>query len=300
MPNTNYAELYAQGLQQRFAQGLYFSELYNTPNNTRIKWINAKTIQIPRIDVTGMTDYNRNEIGTFSRQVDNSWETKTLAHDREFRTLVDPVDIDETNMAVSIANITKTFNDEQKIPEMDKYMASKLYSEFQQYGGKPETTKIDESNALGVFDELMLQMDEAEVPLEGRILYVSAPVYTDLKNADKISRSLSVTNNNGNISRGIRSLDEVIVKPVPSSRMKTVYDFTQGAVVDKSAVQINMILIHPDSMLSPQRYEFVSVDEPSAKTGGKYLYFERKYWDVFAIERRVPGMVFNVSKPDTP
>ncbi|MFE5421441.1 capsid protein, partial [Bacillus cereus] len=105
MPNLNYAELYSQGLQQRFAQGLYFTELYNTPNNSRIKWVNAKTIQIPRIDVTGMTDYNREDIGTFSRQVDNSWETKTLGHDREFRTMVDPVDVDETNMAITIANI---------------------------------------------------------------------------------------------------------------------------------------------------------------------------------------------------
>ncbi|MGW6724199.1 hypothetical protein, partial [Streptomyces sp. NPDC054995] len=123
--------------------------------------------------------------------------------------------------------------------------------------------------------------------------------YTVLKNAQQISRSLSVTNNNGNISRGVRSLDEVTVKPVPSARMKTVYDFTRGAVVDPSAVQINMILIHPDSMLAPQRYEFVSLDQPSAKTGGKFLYFERKYWDVFAIERKVPGMAFNIT-PATP
>ncbi|CAF1777938.1 hypothetical protein NRS6094_04323 [Bacillus subtilis] len=299
MPNLNYAELYAQALEQKFAQGLYFNDLYNTPNNSRIKWVNAKTIQIPRIDVTGMTDYNRNEIGTYSRQVDNSWETKTLEHDREFRTLVDPVDVDETNMAITIANITSVFNDEQKIPEMDKYMISKLYAEFQKYGGKVETTKVDETTALGIFDELMLQMDEAGVPMEGRILYVSAPVGTILKNAQQISRSLSVTNNNGTISRGVRSLDDVTVKPVPSDRMKTVYDFTVGAVADHSAVQVNMLLIHPKAMLAPQRYEFVSLDQPSAKTGGKFLYFERKYWDVFAIERKVPGMAFNIT-PATP
>ncbi|WP_458732404.1 capsid protein [Bacillus subtilis] len=299
MPNLNYAELYAQALEQKFAQGLYFNDLYNTPNNSRIKWVNAKTIQIPRIDVTGMTDYNRNEIGTYSRQVDNSWETKTLEHDREFRTLVDPVDVDETNMAITIANITSVFNDEQKIPEMDKYMISKLYAEFQKYGGKAETTKVDETTALGIFDELMLRMDEAGVPMEGRILYVSAPVGTILKNAQQISRSLSVTNNNGTISRGVRSLDDVTVKPVPSDRMKTVYDFTVGAVADPSAVQVNMLLIHPKAMLAPQRYEFVSLDQPSAKTGGKFLYFERKYWDVFAIERKVPGMAFNIT-PATP
>lgn len=290
----NYAELYSQALEQKFSQGLFFTALYNTSNNSRIRWVNSKTIQIPRIDVTGMVDVNRDEVGGFSRQVENDWEPKSLGHDREFRTLVDPVDVDETNMATTIANITNVFNDEQKIPEMDKYMASKLYSEYQEYGGEADRTQVTVSNALQIFDELMEEMDEAEVPQEGRILYVTPPVYTALKNAEKIDRSIQVTNNNGSVNRGVRSLDEVNVVRVPSSRMKTVYDFTRGAVADPSAVQINMILIHPRAIIAPQKYDFVNLQEPSAVTGGKYLYYERKYWDVFAIERKVPGMAFNV------
>lgn len=294
MAVLNYAEQYLQGLQQRFAEGLFFSELYMTSNNNIIRWVNAKTVQIPRIDVTGMVDVDRDSIGDFTRQVDNSWETKTLQHDREFRTLVDPVDVDETNMAVTIANITRVFNDEQKIPEMDKYLASKLFAEFEQYGGVADETVLDVNNALQVFDDLMEQMDEAEVPQEGRLLYVTPAVYTLLKNAEQIQRQLQVTSNNGTVNRGVRSLDDVSLKRVPSSRMKTVYDFTRGATEGAGARQINMILIHPRSIITPQKYDFVSLDQPSARTGGKYLYYERKYWDVFAIERKVPGMAFNV------
>lgn len=295
MANLNYAELYQQGLQQRFAQGLFFNALYNVPNNGQIKWLNAKTIQIPRIDVTGMVDVDRETVGSFSRQVDNSWETKTLNHDREFRTLVDPVDVDETNMAVTIANTTRVFNDEQKIPEMDKYMASKLFSEFEEYNGKADKTELTEANVLKVFDELMEQMDEAEVPSEGRLLYVTPSVYTLLKNAEQVQRSLIVTKDNA-VNRGVYSLDDVTLTRVPSSRMKTVYDFTRGATEGSGAVQINMVLIHPNAIISPQKYEFVDLDSPSAGTGGKYLYYERKYWDVFAIERKVPGMAFNVKE----
>lgn len=293
MTVLNYAELYTQGLQQKFSKGLFFNALYNVPNNSKIKWVNAKTIQIPRIDVTGMVDVDRDSIGDFTRQVDNSWETKTLQHDREFRTLVDPVDVDETNMAVTIANITNVFNDEQKIPEMDKYMASKLFAEFEAYGGKADTTNLDATNILNVFDKLMEQMDEAEVPSEGRILYVTPTVYTLLKNADAVGRSLNVSAGN-KIDRSVYGLDDVELVRVPSARMKTFYDFTRGATEGAGAVQINMILIHPDAIISPQKYEFVSLDAPSARTGGKYLYYERKYWDVFAIERKVPGMAFNI------
>lgn len=295
MANLNYAELYLQALQQKFSQGLFFNALYNVSNNNQIKWLNAKTIQIPRIDVTGMVDVDRESIGSFSRQVDNSWETKTLEHDREFRTLVDPVDVDETNMAVTIANTTQVFNDEQKIPEMDKYMASKLFSEFEEYGGEANTDEINAGSVLEVFDELMEEMDEAEVPSEGRLLYVTPAVYTLLKNAEQVQRNIIVSAGNA-VNRNVYSLDDITLVRVPSARMQTVYDFTRGAVKGSGAEQINMILIHPNAIISPQKYEFVSLDSPSAGTGGKFLYYERKYWDVFAIERKVPGMAFSTGE----
>lgn len=297
MAVLNYAELYQQALQQKYSQGLFFNELYNTPTNQQIRWVDAKTIKIPRIDVAGMVDVDRDSIGEFTRQVDNSWETKTLEHDREFRTLVDPVDVDETNMAVTIANITRVFNDEQKIPEMDKYMASKLFAELQSFGQSVDTTALNEQVILDAYDELMAQMDEAEVPQEGRLLYVTPAVNKLLKNAEKLTRYLSVTSNPGSVARGVRSLDDVTIKVVPSARMKTVYDFTQGAVPGTGAAQINMILIHPSAIVAPQKYEFVSLDQPSARTGGKYLYYERLYWDVFAFERKVPGIKMNITQP---
>jgi hypothetical protein len=291
----NYAELYQQALQQRFAEGLMFNALYNTPNNRTIKWINAKTIQIPRITTGGFVDVDRDVVGNFTRRADNSWETKTLEHDREFRTLVDPADIDETNMALSIANITRVFNDEQKIPEMDKYMASKLYAEFLAYGGTAATTALDETNVLSVFDTFMEEMDDAEVPQKGRILYVTPAVKKLLKQAKEIQRTLNVSGNNGSVNRNVYDLDDVEIVTVPSSRMKTAYNFTDGAVPDATAKQINMILIHPLAIVAPQKYEFVDLDEPSAATGGKYLYYERKYWDVFILEKKVAGVKFHIT-----
>ncbi|HDR8155546.1 TPA: capsid protein [Bacillus cereus] len=294
MAKPNYAQNYQQALQQKFSQGLYFFDLYNTPNNQNIKWINSKTIQIPRITVGGYTDVDRDVVGNFTRRADNDWETKTLAHDREFRTLVDPKDIDETNMALSIANITRVFNDEQKIPEMDKYMASKLYSEFTSNGKTANTTVLTVDNVLGIFDDFMMEMDDAEVPQDGRILYVTPQVNKLLKQAKEIQRMLVLNSNNGTANRNVYSLDDVKIKPVPSTRMKTAYNFTNGAVPDATAKQANMILVHPLAIMSPQQYDFVSLDSPSATTGGKFLYYERKYWDVFAIQKKVEGIKFNI------
>lgn len=301
MANVNYAQLYHQAVQQAFYGGLYFQALYNSPNNSTIKFINAKTIQIPKVSVGGFTDVDRDVVTSFTRRADNSWETKTLEHDREFSTLVDPVDIDETNMALSIANITRVFNTEQKIPEMDKYAASKLFTEFGSYGGTANTDAIDAQNVLDLFDEFMMEMDDAEVPQTGRILYVTPQVNKLLKEAEGLQRRLDVIGGGAKaVNRNIYSLDDVNIVTVPSSRMKTAYDFTSGAEVDESAQQINMIMVHPQAILTPQQYEFVSLDNPSAKTGGKYLYYERKYWDLFALENRVNGIKFHVEGTSTP
>lgn len=291
MAPVNYAELYEQALVQKYSVERRFNALYNTVNNTRIRYMGGKTIHIPSITVTGFTNVNRDVITGWQRNVDNEWEPKILSHDREFSTLVDPMDIDETNMALSIANVTQVFNDEEKIPEMDKYMASKLYAEAVAAGVVPVTTVPDVDNVLQLFDEAMQAMDDAEVPQEGRILYVTPQVNTLLKSATPISRFIGVRDNvPGRIARTVRSLDEVEIVVVPSVRMKTVYDFTTGAVPDPSAKQIHWILIHPTAIFAPQKYDFVSVQDPTALSKGKYLYYERLYWDVFVLEKRAPGI----------
>ncbi|KXY75867.1 capsid protein [Bacillus sp. FSL W7-1294] len=296
MATLNYATQYQEVLVQKFSQGLSFAALYNTPNNAIVKWTGAKTIQIPRIKVGGYTDVNRDAAGNYTRRVDNSFEPKTLGHDREFRTLVDPVDVDETNMAVTIANITRVFNDEEAVPEHDKYMASKLYAEYTGAGKTADTTVLTPESFLEVFDQMMLEMDEAEVPQTGRLLYITPAVKKIVKAAKELQRTLEISGTTEkSVNRGVYSLDDVTIIPVPSTRMKTAYNFTNGAVPDATAKQINMILIHPLAMVSPQQYEFVSLDKPSATTGGKYFYYERKYWDVFILGAKVDGVKFNIT-----
>ncbi|MFJ7950342.1 capsid protein [Lysinibacillus sp. NPDC096418] len=291
----NYAENYQRALQQRYPGRLYFEKLWNTPSNALVKFINANTIKLPKLTITsGRKDYGRDTVTTPGRNFENDWETKQLTNDRYWDTLIDPMDIDETNLAASIANITKVYNDEEKIPEKDKYMISTLYAEKTRIDGGAgnKSVAITAANALTVFDELMEEMDENEVPQEGRIMYVTPTIKTALKQAQQIGRSMNVQNNNGVISRGVERLDEVELISVPSARMKTLYNFTNGAVVDPTAKQITMLLIHPTCMAAPEKYAFVSLDAPSAKTAGKYFYFERAYDDVFGFDTKSTGMVF--------
>ena len=297
MAILSYAQLYQQALQQKFNKELCFVGLYSgllTQTNT-YKWVGAKTIHIPRIDVTGFVDTNRDTVGTYTRNVENSYEAKEVGHDRSFETLIDPMDVDETNMAVSIANISRVFNEEQKIPEMDKFMAQALYTQKVDFDliGSIDNTVITAANILQVFDALCEKADEAEVPMEGRLLYITPAINTLLKQATQIERRQDVTTNGGATNRLITRLEETTIKVIPSVRMKSSYDFTTGAVPGVGAKQINMILVHPRVIIAPQKYDLIDMAAPSALTKGKYFYYERKYWDVFVLEGKSGGLQIN-------
>lgn len=304
---VNYATEYSRALSQAWPYVLNFGALYSTPNNGRYRWVNAKTIEIPSISTTGRVDADRDTVAMAQRNYDNKWETKTLTNERKWSTLVHPMDIDQSNMVNTIANITQVFNEEQKFPEMDAYTISRLYSLWTTsvtgddahgaYTGKTaDTTALDESSILGVFDQLMLNMDNARVPSNGRILYVTHEVNYILKEAEKISRSLDVSKGPNAVDRRVNRLDQVEIVPVPSTLMKTAYDFTTGWTPADSASQINMLLVHPLAVITPVSYTFSQLDAPNALSEGKWVYYEESFEDVFILNKKADALQFNITE----
>lgn len=295
MAAINYAKEYSRALAQAFPYVLNFGDLYNTPNNGTYRWINAKTIEIPSITTTGRVNADRDAIGTKHRNYDNAWETKTLSNQRKWDTLVHPMDVNQTNLAVTIQKITQSFNEQHKFPEMDAYTVSKLYYDWTQQSMTASNTVLSTSNILSEFDKLMLNMDNERVPANGRILYCTFEVKNILENASGISRSLTVTDNNNTIDRRVNRLNEVKVIGVPATLMRTQYDFTEGYAIAPGAAQINMFLVHPICVITPVSYTFAQLDEPSAGSEGKYIYYEESFEDAFILNQRKHGLQFNIS-----
>ncbi|HHY42976.1 MAG TPA: capsid protein [Thermoanaerobacterales bacterium] len=290
----NYAERFERQIEQQFARELASSAL---DTNRQYSFIDAKTIKIPTITLTGYKDHARD--GSKNRgTVSNTYQAMTLTHDRDIEFFVDEMDVDETNQVLSAANITAVFNQEHAIPELDAYRYSKLYSEYVNLGGEPDTTALTEQNILSVFDQMMEEMDEASVPQSGRVLYVTPKIYTMIKNAEKIQRILDVTGGVANVNRNVRSLDEVSIVTVPSDRMKTLYDFSEGFVPGEGAKQIRMILVHPSAVIAPVKvadvYLWNKGETPDSAFG--YLYQNRMYTDLFIIKAKIGGVKINVEE----
>lgn len=294
MTALNYAKEYSQALAQAFPYALYFGALYNTPNNGRYKWTGAKTIEIPTISTTGRVDADRDTIGNAARNYNNAWEPKVLENQRKWSTLIHPADIDQTNYVTSIANITQVYNEEQKFPEMDAYTVSKIYADWTGQSKTASTNVLTEDNVLTEFDALMEKMDEARVPVTGRILYVTPAINTLIKNAKQITRTINVESAGSTINRKVSRIDEVEIIAVPSTLMKTAYDFTTGWAAGGGAKQIHMFLVHPVAVITPVSYQFAQLDEPSATTEGKYYYYEESFEDVFILNKKADAIQFVV------
>lgn len=296
MAVLNYAKQYQQALEQQFPYAMYFGALFSTPNNGRYRWVTCDTIQVPTISTTGRVDGDRDTIGTKKRNFNNQWTPLTVTNHRTWSTLVHPRDIDQTNEVASIANITRVYNDEQKIPEMDAYCVSKLYADWVALSHAADKTVLTAENILSVIDKWMSEMDDKRVPRSGRILYVTPAVKTLINNAKDLYRHLDVKDAGSAVHRAITALDELrIENSVPSDLMKTKYDFTEGWKVDSTADQINMFMVHPLAVITPISYEFARLDPPSAGSDGKYVYFEESFEDVFVLKNKADAIAFNIT-----
>ena len=292
----NYAEQFEQALHQKYAKELASVDLFNS--NPQVKFINAQTIKLPNITVSGYKDHNRQTIGFNSGTISNDWEPKKLEHDRDIEFAIDPMDVDETNLVVSIANVQNTLETEQGIPEKDCYVFSKLYTEAGKYaanGATIDTTTLTAENILQKFDDAMEKMDEAGVPSEGRILYVTPAVNKLFKQAKDIQRVLGVNGSNGDVKRSIYSLDDVKIKQVQSARMKSQYNFSNGCVATDEAKQMNFILIHPSCEVAREKYSYIKVFTPGhdSRTADNYLLQSRFYMDAFLVKNRANGIYIN-------
>lgn len=286
----NYADQFSQFLAQKYEKELTSYDLQTS--NPQVQFINAHTIKLPRLTLSGYKDHTRG--GAYnSGTLTNDWEPKTLAHDRDIEYIIDPMDIDETNLAVSVANIQNVFETEHAIPEKDSYRYSKIYSELNTYkaanivSGTPS-----ENNILSLFDNAMEKMDDAGVPSEGRILYATPLINRLLKTADGIQRQISVQGSGGvSVSRTVHNLDDVKIQVVPAARMKTAYNFTDGCVAATGAKQMYFILIHPSAVVCRDKYAYIKLFTPGSdsRTADNYIYQNRSYGDLFLIQRKADG-----------
>ena len=274
MEGINYAVQYSQALVNIYPYLSYFNEVWNSTNSQTYKPVSGKTVMIPSLTVSGATAVDRNQItGTFTRNFNNQYQPVTCEMDREWSTLVDPMDIVQTDGVATIANITRTFVEQQKVPEMDSYAASKMAGFASAFGGV-DSTVLTSDNILAQWDTYVAYMTSQRINRDRVTAYMTPATYKLLKEAAGITRFIDTGTGIRNVDRNIGRLDGVMIKEVPPDLMFTAYDYDVGWVKATGAQQINMLLVDPLAVVAPIVYDVSMMGAPTAQSKGKYLYYE--------------------------
>lgn len=244
----NLAEKYSKKVQERYAAksrtDAYAGHDYD--------FTGVKTIKIYSIDTVEMVDYTRSGTSRFGEltELGDTLQEMTLAKDRAFTFSIDEGNKGEQFNIKQANSALKRQIDEVMTPEIDKYRLNAwatgkgLTSGFSVLEGSASLTK---SNILEEIFNAGAQMSDANVPEEGRTLFIKMTDFVKFKLADQVMGADSLAS--GTIKNGYKgTIDGMNVVTVPSSHMPAGVNFIikhKGATVDPVTLKNMRVHKHP-------------------------------------------------------
>ena len=267
--------------------------------NNKVQFINADTVKLFKTSLQGLGNYSRNS-GFVKGDVTATWETHQLTKDRGRSFSVDAMDDEETiNMA--FGTLAGEFLRTKVVPEIDAYRFAKYAGTSGISTATAADITVGTTDVPGLIDTAIQKMNDDEVPVEGRILFISELAYNGLK--AKISRQLA---NEKDVSKVIETYDGMRVIRVPKARFNTaitLYDGTTsgqeagGYIVPAStSYPINFMIIHPSAVIQVAKHVKPRIFSPDVNQDADAWKFDyRIYHDTFVEANKVAGIYLHAA-----
>lgn len=244
---------------------------------------NANEIIIPKIDMDGLADYSRNS-GYVKGDVALEWETVKAEFDRGRRFDVDDLDNVETG-GIAFGKLAGEFIRTKVVPELDAYRLA-VYSQID--GISSDTGDITTgADAIDAIRTAMTQMDEDEVPAEGRILYISPTVKGMIDDLDT-TKSRKVFDD---ISKVVKIPKSRFYTKITQYDGKTSGQEKGGYVKADDGVAIKFMLIHPSAVIQANKLVKPKILTPEVNPDGdSWIYGYRLVSISKAYENKTAGI----------
>ncbi len=246
---------------------------------------NTNEIVIPKLSMDGLADYSRNG-GYVGGSVTLTNETVTFNYDRGRKFTVDAMDNEET-AGLAFGKLSSEFLRTRVAPEMDAFR-------FATYAGISGISKVsagatlaDGAAVISALRGATTQMDEDEVPMEGRILFIT-PTLKGLVEDMDTTKSREVM---GRFSQLIL---------VPQTRFYTAIDLKDGTTSGEEAggfakatdgKDINFMVIHKPALLQYTKHTVNKIITPEAnQESDGWMFFYRAYGLADAYENKAAGI----------
>ena len=239
-------------------------------------------IVIPKMSLDGLADYSRNS-GYVKGDVTLTYETVQFNYDRGRKFSVDAMD-DEETAGIAFGKLSSEFIRTKVVPEMDAFRFAQ-YASVSGAGSATGTlsTGADVISALRV---AVNAMDEAEVPSEERILFITPTLRGLIADLDT------------NKSKEVLAKFPTIVE-VPQTRFYTQIDLLDGTTQDEEAggyakasggKDINFLVVHKPATLQYTKHIVNKVITPEAnQDSDAWMFFYRAYGLVDSYDNKAAG-----------
>ncbi len=261
-------------------------------NNLRSKFVGAKTVIIPDVDFVGLANYDRAN-GFTSGAVTVSQESYTMKMDRARSMQIDREDMDETGIANLAGQIMGEYVRTKVIPECDAYVISKLATLAKD---RSNIINGDITKPIAAFNELITNVHEAVGYDEELVAFVTSNIYAQIMNSTELTKQITVSNfKQGDIDLAVKSLNGIALIPVVPERMKTSYDFKDGAVggfVPSAKANETYIMVLPKKAAHlVEKSEKIRVFTPEQNLDADAYKFDyRIYYDVFVKKSQLDSV----------
>lgn len=245
---------------------------------------NANEIIIPKMSMDGLADYSR-ENGYVGGDITLTNETVAFNYERGRSFTIDAMD-DEETAGVAFGQLSGEFIRTKAAPEIDAFR-------FAQYAsvegiGTASKDLVNPEDTLAALIAAQNAMDEAEVPQESRVLFITPTLYNGVMNIDTTK------------SKAVLDSFMAIVK-VPQSRFYTAIDLYDGESSGETAghfvknaengKNINFMVVEKSAAIQYQKHLVSKVVTPEEnQTSDAWKFFYRSYGIADVYENKVQGI----------
>ncbi len=260
----------------------------------RVRWSDdTHSFYLFETDMVGLGDYSRN--GGFVRgDVTASWRQYTPQWDRGRQFLVDNMDNAES-MGMAFGTLASEFMRTKVIPEVDACRFA-AYAKAASDSMKTAQNISAGDAAVAAIDLGTEKLDNAEVPYEGRILFVNPTMYRYLKAG--ITR-YTMNGENG-IDYNVEMYNDMRVITVPSGRFNTVCTLGQPTDHDgaggytAAGDTINFLIIHPSAIMQAVKLANPRIFSPEVvQQANAWQYDFRQYHGAWVKHQKANGIYVN-------
>ena len=261
-------------------------ELYKTATlssvldaQTQIDFSNGNAVKVMKVETTGLGDYSRQE-GYAKGTASLTWETLTLAEDRSAELSVDRMD-DEEALRMAFGAIAGEFTRVNVAPEIDAYRFAK-YAKTANISSATGSL-ADGAAVVAALRACATAMDEAEVPAENRVLFITPTNYGLVEDLDTTK------------SREVLKRFASIVH-VPQTRFYT--DITLNAGGDawgftkaSGGAELNFLAVAKNAVVQAKKLALPKIFDPDTnQLKDAWMFQYRLYHDAFVLENKAKGI----------